>query len=309
MVLLGYFFFLQYPGVSYVLRFIEGILFACVTAVSIGAFEQLVSQRRGLWTGIFMSLSAYGKLFGPLLGGFIAQFFFRDAVLLVAVIFFLISLFFLFRLPDTRNPDESIHWPDLFPLIEIGHFLQSSRLGGVGLLGVLTNGKNTLFTMFFPILIVSQLGYSEATLGFLLGLQGVMSSFQFLYGKIADKISEEFGVLLGCCIFSIGFIGFSLVDSIYGFGLLLLIIGIGSGIWNVSAWVLMGNQASKADDEAEIVGTYMSLAKLGMFFASVFGAVLVDAFGIALTLTYMGFSVLLGVFVVYFLFMSVFHKA
>ena len=302
LILLGYYLTLDWKAFSLVLRFLDGVMFGVVTAVSIGAFERLVPERRGMWTGVFMSLGVYGKLLGPLLGGLIAQYLFRDGVLLFGALLLLCSLGFLLFIPESKNTSTPISYRDFIPLTEVHHFLGSRKLAGVGVMGILTNALYTFFVIFFPLLIVDRLGFSESALGMLLALRGVSASFQFFFCLIADRFSAEFGIILGSSIMALAFMSFSFVTSYLGFAILLLICGTGMGIWNVCAWVLMGNQSYYADDEAEVVGTYMSLSKLGMVLVSMAGALLVDWFGIISTLTYLAWLLLGGTMLVAVLF-------
>ena len=88
---------------------------------------------------------------------------------------------------------------------------------------------------------------------------------------------------------------------------LLIFYGIGGGIWNVNAWSLMGRIAKKKNMEGEVVGTYVSLAKLGMLITTLFSAFIIDSIGISRTLQLFAISIIVGNVITYFFFKPIFH--
>ncbi len=84
-------------------------------------------------------------------------------------------------------------------------------------------------------------------------------------------------------------------------------MGIGGSMWNVCAWTLMGEIAKKEHIEGEVVGTYSSIAKIGVFFSTLLSASLVGLLGIAFTLQLFAVLILIGGIITFFFFTPIFH--
>jgi MFS family permease len=177
----------------------------------------------------------------------------------------------------------------------------------MALLGILMNSKGQIYVIFFPILIVSNLGFSETTLGIFLAIPVFLHIFQFLFGKIADSISAEFGILFGVMINGAALFFIPYVNTFIEFSALLFVMGFGGSIWNVSAWVLMGEIGKQENIEGEIVGTYASLAKIGVFISTLLSASLVGVLGISGTLQFFSVLILLGGMISIYFLTPIFH--
>jgi uncharacterized protein YqgC (DUF456 family) len=59
--------------------------------------------------------------------------------------------------------------------------------------------------------------------------------------------------------------------------------------------------------EGEVVGTYYSLAKLGVFFSTLISAYIINLIGITRTLQAFSITILMGGVVTYFYFQPIFH--
>jgi len=100
---------------------------------------------------------------------------------------------------------------------------------------------------------------------------------------------------------------FPYVSSITMLVLMLIVFGIGSSIWNVNTWTLMGNLGKENEIEGEINGTYMSIAKLGVFLTTLTSASLINFFGIERTLQLFSIIIFVGITITYFFFEPIFH--
>ena len=69
----------------------------------------------------------------------------------------------------------------------------------------------------------------------------------------------------------------------------------------------MGTLAKKHNMEGEIVGTYFSIAKLGVFFTTIMSGYILESIGIVSTLQFLAGTVLLSIPFAYFYFSPVFH--
>lgn len=306
--LLSYFFIDTFE-VLIVLRFLEAIAFSSIFFVLLSAFQDMITEKRGFWTGIYMSLGTIGAVLGPIIAGYISGLSSSKILLLVGAGVLIFSFIFLFFIPEQKpkTKKKKVTKSDFNIFSEFCTFLKFRELRGMAILGILMNSKNEIYLIFFPILITSVMGFSNEVLGFLLVVPIVSKIFQFYFGKIADNISSEFGVMLGVFLSCVAIIFLPLIDSLVGLVILLFFYGMGHAIWNVNAWGLMGDVGKKYDIEGEIIGSYVSIAKLGVFFSTLAAAFLVSIFGIGGALQFFGFVILFSLVVVYFFFKPIFH--
>jgi len=291
----------------YFSRFLDAIAYSSIFFVMISAFEDMIEEKRGFWTWIYMSIGTIGSLLGPIIAGLIANYTTNKILLLISPFLILFSIIFLLFIPEKRKNKKKVTKSDFNPISKINHFLSFRELRGMGILGILMNSKGEIYNIFFPILVVKVLNLPTYYVGFLISIPIFFHILQFYFGKIGDNISPEFGVLLGVFLAAGSIFFLPFVNNLYSLILLLIIYGIGGSIWNVNAWVLMGNIAKKYDIEGEVVGTYVSVSKIGVFFSTLASAFIVERIGIENTLSYFGIAIIISIGLVYFFFKPIFH--
>lgn len=292
----------------YLARFLDGMAFAAVSVVMFSAFEDLISEERGFWTGIFLSVGTIGSFVGPIEAGFVADSFFAKSLLIISAVFAFISFLFLLYLPEMKiQKVQTFKKSDLNPLVQIKTFFSHRKLKGMAFIGMLANGKGEIYNIFFPIFVLTVLNLPKNYLGFLLAIPVLMHVLQFWFGKIADTVSEEFGTLLGITISAGAIFFLPYVKFLPVLVLLLVIYGIGGAIFNVNAWALMSRIGEEEKMEGEVVGTYYSLAKLGVFISTLASAYIINIIGITRTLQVFSIAILLCAVLTYFYFQPIFH--
>lgn len=302
-----YFFFLEYVYFILIARVIEVIAVICISLVGISAIEDFIKDNRGFWMGLFLSIGTIGALIGPVIAGSFSSFYSIRFLFIFAVILTLISLFFLFKLPNNKTSNKNFVLNDLNPLNEIKHFLIDKKLKGMAVLGIFMNSKVQFYAIFFPILITQVFNYPNFYLGIFLTIPVFFHIFQFYFGRLSDSISSEFGVLFGVSMVSISLFFFPYISNIYSIFILLILYGIGGSIWNVSAWSLMGEIAEKKGISGEIVTTYASISKLGVFISTLLSATLISIFTLKYTFQFYSIILLFAVVISYFFLKPVFH--
>lgn len=305
---LSYYFLTQNQTLIYFIRFLNGIGSACVVVVALSAFEDYIKKDRGFWTGVFLSLGTVGALIGPIVAGIIANWYYSKILLFAGIFFSIFSIFLLTFLPEKKKLKKNkIKLKDFNLFLEIGEYFKYRELRGMALLGILMNSKGQIYIIFFPILVIEKLGLNELSLGILLAIPVFFHIFQVYFGKIADKVSAEFGIMFGVLLVAGSFLFIPYANSFSLLFILLLVYGIGGSIWNVNAWSLMGRIAKEKDIEGEVIGSYSSISKLGMFIATLISASLVGIFGIAGTLQLFAIVIIIGNVFAYFFFEPIFH--
>jgi len=288
------FLFIDSKLIVYALRLLDGFGFACISIVTMSAFEDTIKEKRGFWTGLYLSLGTIGSIIAPIIAGYIADKHSNQMLLALSIFFTVISTIILILIPEKHNKiKHKITLKDINPLSEFKEFVKYERLRGMALLGIIMNSKGQIYNIFFPILVITTLNLPKSYLGFFIAIPAFFHVFQFYYGKLADLISARFGTILGATIVGTSIFFLPYVNSIPSLIVLLVMYGIGGGIWNVNAWTLMSKVAKKHDIEGEIIGTYTSISKLGMFFATLIGATLIDTFGITKTLQYFAIAIII----------------
>lgn len=306
----SYYFFLENVFLMMIARVFEILSFLCISMVGIGALGDFIKSKRGFWTGVFLGLGTIGMMIGPIVAGYIAQYSLHKTLLLFSVVLTIVCIFILTKIPNNSTKRKhKFTISDFNPFSEISHFLKYRKLQGMALLGILMNSKGQVYAIFFPIFVIESLGLPTHYLGYLYSIPIFCHIFQVYFGKISDSISAEFGVLLGVFLSCSALFLFPYVNSTSMLVAMLIVFGIGSGIWNVNAWTLMGGIGKEKNIEAEITGTYMSIAKLGVFFTTLVSASLIGYFGIERTLQLFSIIIFVGIAFTYFFFEPIFHKA
>ncbi|MEC8220442.1 MAG: MFS transporter, partial [Nanoarchaeota archaeon] len=98
-----YYFTIDHIYLTYTIRFFEIVSFICVGVVGIGALEDLIGKRkRGFFTGLILGIGTLGSLLGPILAGYIAQYFEAKVLFLFAVPLTFLSILFILLLPEFK---------------------------------------------------------------------------------------------------------------------------------------------------------------------------------------------------------------
>jgi MFS family permease len=302
-----FFLFIENEFISLIIRILDVIAYIFVGVVGLSIIQDIIVEKRGFWTGFFMSVGSVGSLLGPILAGILTDHFQTKSLFLFSIPLTLIALFALTKIKETKKNPEKINKSDFNPFSEIKDFFSYQKLKGMGLLGIIMNSKGQIFAIFFPILIVEQLGFSKTTLGILLAIPAGIHVGQFFFGKIADTISSEFGVLLGVSIVSISLFSLPYTQTLSSLVFLIFLYGIGGSIWNVNAWSLMGEIGKKHAKEGEIVSSYVALSKLGVGISTLVSATLITFIGISETIQVFAMLTFISAIVSYFFFSPIFH--
>lgn len=304
-----YFFFVQNSTVILIARVFEIFAFMLIGMVGLSALEDyLEDSERGFWTGMFLGVGAIGMLIGPVIAGYIAEIHLPKILLIVSALITILSIFILHKIPIKHNKlKHKFSYSDLNPLNEVKRFLHFKKLRGMAILGILMNSKAQIYAIFFPIFVVETLSLPIYYVGYLYSIPVIFHLFQAVFGKYFDKVSTEAGVLIGVSLSSASMFMFPYINNLWSLVIMLCVYGIGSSIWNVTAWSLMGSIAKKYEMEAEVTGTYMSIAKLGVFVTTLFSAGLIATFGIERTLQFSAITIFFGVIICYFVFQPIFH--
>ena len=147
-------------------------------------------------------------------------------------------------------------------------------------------------------MITEQLNLSYIFVGYAIFALECPHILQFLFGKWADKNSKKL-ILIGTLISGALM---CLISQINVYTLLLFVLfirGIGLSMWNISAWTLMSDIGERERIEGEVIGSYLSIVKIGSFASFILSGLLVYLYGIGSLFMINGIIIVLGVALAY----------
>lgn len=257
--------------------------------------DSLSDGVRGKYAGASLSIEYVGRLAGPVIGGLLADKLFIKAPFLTAI-FVLICL--LLIIPRKKIDNRRVTRKDLDWLSGIRDFLSYRELRGMAVLGMVMHATFPALMIFLPLLIVESMGLSFAYVGYAYLALGATHVLQFIFGSWADR--KAYRVVLAGTLISGIFMALVSQAAVYPLLLLVLFLkGIGNAMWNVSAWTLMSKIGEKARIEGEVIGSYISLAKMGAFLSFLVSGLVVQLYGIPALFMVNGVLIILGTVLAY----------
>jgi len=275
----GFYLYTLNPYFVFAGRVLHALGWVTTTVVFLSWFEDHSdNEKRGKETGIFMSLGTVGRMLGPFIAGIMADELFVLAPFYTAII--LMGVLALMILKTKPKAHSNIQRTD-FNLIEDMKFFWSKRsLRGNAFLGFAVNATIPLIEIFLPLYIISEFGLSYGYIGIAIFFYFVPGVFQFYYGKIADRITSKtmliFSVLLKACALILLYFSKDFVVFI----LCLALAGLGGAMFSTSGWTYLSKIGEFNKKEGEVVGSYLSFAKLGDFISTLASGFIVTLYGI-----------------------------
>lgn len=284
-------------------RILDAIAIGGVTLISVAKIEdQLSNKERGKYAGLSFSLAHIGAIVAPVVGGIIADHIFvRAPFILTAVLLLFLAYYLTFHTAKTKH---KISKKDFNFLSSLKSFMAIRPLKGMAILGMVMHATQPAMTVFLPLYLIERIGVSYTYVGVAIFFLGIMHLFQSYFGRLSDGRERASMVLLGCSIFAFFMFLLSTTHKYWLILVFLFLQGVGSAIWNISAWSLMSDIGEKQKKEGEIVGSYMSLAKIGSFKSFLISGLIVQVFNFETLFIVNAFVVAIGVITASFYFVS-----
>lgn len=274
-------------------RMLDAVAGVTVAIVSLAAIEDSIKKGRGKFTGISLSLEYVGRLLGPLVGGLLADIVFIKAPFATSLVVIALLLFLLPKGKVKRHKKAKLGW-----LEGIRHFLSFRELKGMAIIGTVMHSAIPAFIVFLPLFITENLNLSFIFVGYALFALESPHILQFIFGKWADKNAKKL-ILTGTIISGALMCLISQVNVYTILLFILFIRGIGLSMWNISAWTFMSDIGEKGGMEGEVIGTYLSIVKIGSFVSFILSGLLVYLYGIGSLFLVNGIVIVLGVLLAY----------
>jgi multidrug resistance protein len=278
-------------------RFIQGIGSAMYTTAAMVMLADISTPaNRGRLMSYYQGSLLIGAGLGPIMGGFIAQYFGLAAPFFVyALVIFLAGLWAYLRLPETRpallapaalvagNSDP----PSTPPPRELSVLLRDSNFI---LISVVTFGiffmRQGAQNEILPLLGAERLGLEEGQIGLALTLVAVMQFIIiFPAGRLSDRLGRKAVITPGCLIAAASLV--MLVQS-YSYRFLLLtclVMGIGIGISGPTPSAYVADIIPRGS-YGIAMGTYRAISDLGFVIGPVLLGWLADIKGFTFSLLF-----------------------
>ncbi len=286
------------PALIVVARMLDATSAAAVALIAIAKIEDTLNDRnRGRMAGFALSLNHLAALLAPLIGGYLADRFFIQTPFVVSLALLgVLSVFLVaqdhFHMPVMRGRSLNI-------FKEMRDFVRVPQLRGMAILGMTMHAEMPATRVFLPLFIIESLGMDYTYVGLALFINGSMHLLQFIWGGISDRVGRGRMIVAGTLLWGVIWVAVSLVHGYTLLVTLLFIGGIGTSMWNVTAWSLMSDIGEKLKKEGEVVGTYMSIAKIGAFASFMVSGLIVMRFGIPTLFAIIGLVIIAGSLVSY----------
>ncbi|MFC1741336.1 MFS transporter [Nanoarchaeota archaeon] len=282
------------PYLALVGRFLEALAFVAVTIVGLAKVQDaLDTKTRGKYSGISLTIMQVGKMVAPVIGGFLADYWFVKAPFIFSM-FSLMLMLWLISIHETMDVNHRFSRSEFNLLEKMRMFFSDRRLKGMGILGMVMHASIPITLVVIPIYITETLSMQYRFVGYAFFAMQFFLLFQFYAGKLCDRFNKAKLVLLGVFIYGASIIFLAFTPNYTSLVAVLLVAGIGSAFWNVAAWSLMSDIGESAHKEGFVIGTYMSVAKIGSFLSFVGGGFIMKYFSADVFMLLVGSMILAG---------------
>ncbi|OPX84094.1 MAG: Bacillibactin exporter [Pelotomaculum sp. PtaB.Bin104] len=273
-------YFLVDPRLLILVRFLQGVGAAALSAVSLALIGTYYVQSRGRAYGIYNAIKGAGYVLSPVLGGLIVMKSNFGAIFLAAaavgVIAFILSLF----LPEPEKAGGSAFDDDD---------------DDFSLKGIITAFRDPVLWPWFVVIIVNMffvgilfgflpvrvynLGYSPLAMGTLLAIPTTSYLLiQPVAGRLADQISTSLTIKVGLVLSGISMILVPFVSGV-PLALVFLVAGIGIGTVWTNTDALVSNLA-KSGSLGATMGVAGSFKEIGDMAGPLIIGLVAQAFGL-----------------------------
>jgi MFS family permease len=281
---------LSYSGVSilYVMaaniealigiRLLHGFSSVMVMPVAMALAADIAPQNRiGLYVGTINMAFMLGLGVGPILGGFIRDYFgMQTAFYTMGALALLTFLGVLFFIPAQQQSGIS---ETNSTAVAVKTLLKHRIVQGLLLLRFfVAAGQGSVYT-FLPLLAL-QIELSSSQVGIILGINIFLIAFlQRSCGKIADRINPKHMIIWGTLVSGLAVLGIPFVQGFLMILLLNILMGIGNGIAMPGGFVLTG-RLGRTMGMGAIMGLTDTGWSLGMIVSPILSGVIMDNLGL-----------------------------
>ena len=274
----GFYLYTLNPYYVFAARVLDAIGWVITTVVFLSWFEDHSDEtKRGKETGIFMSLGTVGRMLGPFIGGIMADQLFVTAPFYLAII--IMGILALLILKTKPKAHSNIQKNDFNIVENVKFFLSKRSLRGKAIFGFLISTVFPLIDIYIPLFIISEFNLSYGYIGLALFFYYIPGAFQFYYGRIADKITSKKLLIISGIVKSLSLVFMFFSKSFLSFIFCLILFGLAGAMFNTGSWTYLSKIGEFTKREGEIIGSYMSVSRIGSFLSFLASGFFVDLYG------------------------------
>lgn len=263
---------------SYVILLLSQLLQGFGSAISHTAgltYAANVSQKgnRARYMSIYQGSFLLGNSVGPAIGGITAEWFgYRAPFFIYTVVAFLVGVWMLLRLPDSRRTDEEVTSSTKEKTDFAGSMQSIIAQPGVllvsliGLFAAYTRAGSRNMAL---ALLGEELGLSESQIGLTMTVIFIMTVFSlYIAGNLADRYGTKAILVPSWLVLPIGLI---LLPAAQNFGIFMLgavIYGLAAGVGTPVPVAYIANVV-REESQGIALGFYRTLTDIGMLLGPV----------------------------------------
>ena len=211
----------------FIIRFLHGIWFSILTTVCVPVVNQFIpEQRKGEGMGYYVMSVNLGIVLGPLIGLSLIEYwsYFQITTLLIALVFIGFAFCLMIPVKETENIIQTI--PDKKGLA-LSDVVEKKALPVAVLAALISFSYASIMSFIAPFAASKNL-MAYASLFFVVFAISMMS-LRPITGKIYDRKGPQYVIYPALLIFSLGLFLLSQIQTLSGFLLAAVLIGVGFG--------------------------------------------------------------------------------
>ncbi len=278
----------------FVARVLDALAFSAVALVGFAKVEDMVKGKRGAITGFHESLISFGRILGPLVGGFFADRYFLLAPFVVSLSVLFILLFCLYFFKDDKPQARKKEGIKIFSK-QFKIFFAHKDLRAVSFLGILVFFAAPATSVFLPLFILNELKGTYWSIGIIFLMLQFMHLFAKQFGVLADRYSPKKLIILGVSIHAFALAFIPLSSKIWILVILALLASWGGAMWNTSVLSFVSEIGESLKREGGMIGTYASIIRIGSFMSYLISGFIVAFWGLGALFLLNGLLQVVGV--------------
>lgn len=211
----------------FIIRFLHGIWFSILTTVCVPVVNQFIpEQRKGEGMGYYVMSVNLGIVLGPLIGLSLIEYwsYFQITTLLIALVFIGFAFCLMIPVKETENIIQTI--PDKKGLV-FSDVVEKKALPVAVLAALISFSYASIMSFIAPFAASKNL-MAYASLFFVVFAISMMS-LRPITGKIYDRKGPQYVIYPALLVFSLGLFLLSQIQTLWGFLLAAVLIGVGFG--------------------------------------------------------------------------------
>lgn len=211
----------------FIIRFLHGIWFSILTTVCVPVVNQFIpEQRKGEGMGYYVMSVNLGIVLGPLIGLSLIEYwsYFQITTLLIALVF--IGFAFCLMIP-VKEPDYIIQTIPEKKGLALSDVVEKKALPVAVLAALISFSYASIMSFIAPFAASKNL-MAYASLFFVVFAISMMS-LRPITGKIYDRKGPQYVIYPALLVFSLGLFLLSQIQTLWGFLLAAVLIGVGFG--------------------------------------------------------------------------------